>query len=163
VGSLNQPPSRSPRPLPCPPPISPSPVAAWPPSARPSHPGSPHVQRGGERPHFARHDAWRSGGAPPPLPPFRARPSRPLPLRGMRKGGSSEERGAARERYAPSPLPSPSPVAALSARPRPPVRHACSEGAPALHTRRSGGALPPPFRSHTLPLRGMQKGRGVSS
>jgi hypothetical protein len=100
-------------------------------------------------------DARPPSARPRPLPPFCARHSRPLPLRGMRKGRGE----AGREKYAP--LPSPSPVAARSARPLPPVRHTCKEGVPCFaRAAKWGGGLSLPHSACTLPLWGMRKGRG---
>jgi hypothetical protein len=130
-----------PRPFLVPAPVFPRGCAA--PRACPRPPSSPRVQRGRAPPLCTRGEV-RGLSPPPPFPRRSRDPASAGHAKG--RGGSSEERRAKRERYAPLPPLCPRPPVDArppSARPRP---------------------LPlPPFRarhSRPLPLRGMRKGRG---
>jgi hypothetical protein len=130
-----------PRPFLVPAPVFPCGCAA--PRACPRPPSSPRVQRGRAPPLCTRGEV-RGLSPPPPFPRRSRDPASAGHAKG--RGGSSKERRAKRERYAPLPPLCPRPPVDArppSARPRP---------------------LPlPPFcarHSRPLPLRGMRKGRG---
>jgi hypothetical protein len=90
-----------------------------------------------------------------PLPPFRARHSRPLPLRGMRKGRG----GAGREKYAPFALTLP--CCRAECAPSPPGSPHVQRGSAPLCTcgEVGGGLSLPPFRARPASV-GHAKGEG---
>jgi hypothetical protein len=134
-------------------PRPPSPVAAWPP-VRALTPW--FAQRGGTPPSL---HAWRTRGALPSPSPLSACAIRAPCLCGAcEKGGGVwlKGGGAWRERYAPSPVAARPP----SARPLPPVRHTCKEGAPLFARAAKWGAVPSPSFRACASSAGHAKGEG---